>query len=287
MVDQLFARISSGGTAAWYYTDRLGSVRQMVDASGVAQNTITYDGWGSVVNETNGSFGDRWKWTGRELDSETELQYNRWRYYGPGMGRWTTRDPISFAAGDMNLFRYSGNAPVLVTDPSGLDWSLQGAIDGAWNGHCIGTWLLPGGGIFGAIVGGIEGARRGPLPREKNPSKGGTIGIGASAEIHLFVLHFSVSIDIHVGFSPSHGVTIGGGPTGGVHLGPGLGVSGGPQVTVSDAPTVADLDGESKGGQHGNPYFGTGVWETGPKNRTGVVTITGTRSYYHPGCNRL
>ena len=32
-VDELFARVSSAGTAAWYYTDRMGSVRQMVDAS--------------------------------------------------------------------------------------------------------------------------------------------------------------------------------------------------------------------------------------------------------------
>jgi hypothetical protein len=35
-VDQVFARISSGGTAAWYLTDRLGSVRDIENYGGTA-----------------------------------------------------------------------------------------------------------------------------------------------------------------------------------------------------------------------------------------------------------
>jgi hypothetical protein len=52
-VDQLFARISAGGTAGWYLTDRQGSVRDVTDATGVVQDHIDYDGFGNVVSETN------------------------------------------------------------------------------------------------------------------------------------------------------------------------------------------------------------------------------------------
>lgn len=40
--------------------------------------------------------------------------------YDPTVGRWLSRDPIGFAAGDSNLYRYVGNSPTNETDPSGL-----------------------------------------------------------------------------------------------------------------------------------------------------------------------
>ncbi len=116
--DQLFARVSSTGTVAWYLTDRLGSVRNLTDNSGVVQDTITYDGYGNAT-ETNAASGDRYKFTGRELDSETGLQYNRARYYDPASGRWTSQDPLGFEAGDENLYRYVANNPLDNIDPSG------------------------------------------------------------------------------------------------------------------------------------------------------------------------
>ncbi len=36
------------------------------------------------------------------------------------MGRWLSQDPIGFAAGDANLYRYVGNGATNATDPSGL-----------------------------------------------------------------------------------------------------------------------------------------------------------------------
>jgi hypothetical protein len=40
--------------------------------------------------------------------------------YDSAAGRWTTEDPIGFRAGDANLFRFVGNSPTNLTDPSGL-----------------------------------------------------------------------------------------------------------------------------------------------------------------------
>jgi hypothetical protein len=41
--------------------------------------------------------------------------------YDPRQGRWTAEDPIGFSAADMNLYRYVGNAPTNLMDPSGCD----------------------------------------------------------------------------------------------------------------------------------------------------------------------
>jgi RHS repeat-associated protein len=82
---------------------------------------MTYDPFGNVLSETNPSYGDRYKYTGRELDAETNLQYNRARYYDTVHGRFISQDPLGFAAGDSNLYRYAGNGPTNGTDPSGQD----------------------------------------------------------------------------------------------------------------------------------------------------------------------
>jgi RHS repeat-associated protein len=121
-VDALFARISSGGTVAWYLTDRLGSVRDIANNStGSSIDHLDYDGCGDVTNQTHSGNGDRYEFTAREFDTVMKLQYNRGRYYDPVVGRWTSEDPIRFSGGDSNLYRYVGNNPTNATDPSGTD----------------------------------------------------------------------------------------------------------------------------------------------------------------------
>jgi RHS repeat-associated protein len=94
-------------------------------ATGTISDTLSYDGWGNIASESNASFGDRYKYTGREYDSATGLQYNRDRYYDPASGRWLTQDPLGFDAGDSNLYRYVKNHPTNGTDPSGLWFGLD------------------------------------------------------------------------------------------------------------------------------------------------------------------
>jgi RHS repeat-associated protein len=61
---------------------------------------------------------DAYSFTGRELDA-SGLNYHRLRYYHPGYGRFTSRDPIGLAGG-INPYAYAGNDPVSFADPSGL-----------------------------------------------------------------------------------------------------------------------------------------------------------------------
>jgi RHS repeat-associated protein len=121
-VDQVLARIVASGThtgVAYYLTDNLGSVRDVADGSMVVQYHADYDGFGNVT-EVNPGWGDRLKFTAREYDSDTGLQYNRARWYDARIGRWLSQDPSGLDAEDANLYRYVRNAPVFTADPSGL-----------------------------------------------------------------------------------------------------------------------------------------------------------------------
>ena len=46
--------------------------------------------------------------------------YYRARYYHSELGRFVSRDPVGYDAGDMNLYRYVYGNPVIFVDPSGL-----------------------------------------------------------------------------------------------------------------------------------------------------------------------
>src|SRR5262249_43524032 len=87
------------------------------------KDAIGYDAFGNIISETDSTKRGRYAWTGRELDTETGLQYNRARYYDAKVGRWLTQDPLGFDAGDSNLYRYVHNQAVLALDPSGTDLS--------------------------------------------------------------------------------------------------------------------------------------------------------------------
>src|SRR5207249_1458574 len=56
VVDQLFARIGSDGTAGWLLADHLGSVRGVTDNSGLLKDTIAYDGWGNITSESDATW---------------------------------------------------------------------------------------------------------------------------------------------------------------------------------------------------------------------------------------
>jgi RHS repeat-associated protein len=123
-VDAVQGRIvetgTNAGTQGFYATDHLGSVRDIVNAAtGAIAYHADHDVFGTAT-EYGAGFGDTLKYTARELDADTGLQYNRARWYDAKVGRWLSEDPIGFSAGDYNLYRYVANAATNATDPSGL-----------------------------------------------------------------------------------------------------------------------------------------------------------------------
>ena len=119
-IDQILADENATGEVLWALTDNLGTVRDLIDSTGTIQNHITYDSFGNVTSETNPAIDFRFGYTGRELDAETGLSYYRARYYDSFTGQFISSDPIGFAAGDANLYRYVGNKPLNAIDPFGL-----------------------------------------------------------------------------------------------------------------------------------------------------------------------
>jgi RHS repeat-associated protein len=104
---------------AAYLNDRQGSVRDLMGwGSQTVIDHLDYDGFGQVT-ETAPTVGDRYKYTGREYDADTGLQYNRARQYRPATGTWTSEDLLGLGP-DSNPYRYVGNDPTNVTDPFGL-----------------------------------------------------------------------------------------------------------------------------------------------------------------------
>ena len=89
-------------------------------------NHIRYDSVGKVTGETNAAVDHLFGFTGREHDNESGLTYFRARYYDPVIGRFISEDPIGFAAGDVNVYRYVENSPTNAIDPSGLQ--LRGGL---------------------------------------------------------------------------------------------------------------------------------------------------------------
>jgi len=74
-------------------------------------------------------------YAGRDLDTFTGLYNNRARWYDPASGRFISEDPLQFAAGDTNLYRYCANSPMNFTDPTGL-W-----FESVWDATSLGFGL--------------------------------------------------------------------------------------------------------------------------------------------------
>jgi RHS repeat-associated protein len=136
-VDSVFARIDSSGNLAWYLTDHLGSIRVVMNSADTTTDVVSFDTFGNIASESNATFGDRYKWTGREFDALTGFQYNRARDYSAGAGRWTSEDQLGFGAGDYNLYCYANNRPTDLVDPLGSE--DQHAISGEGGYHLSDT----------------------------------------------------------------------------------------------------------------------------------------------------
>jgi RHS repeat-associated protein len=118
------ARISSG-TVNYIYSDALGTVHTITDATGNACYDASFTPYGQEMLNPNISqtCSSNYKFTGDEYDSETGLYYAKGRYYNPRLGRFMSVDPL---AGDitnpqsLNRYAYVLNNPTTLTDPTGL-----------------------------------------------------------------------------------------------------------------------------------------------------------------------
>lgn len=108
--------------------------------------SAAYTAFGEALVDASSTIENNLRFPGQYYDAETGLHYNWNRYYDPATGRYTQTDPIGFAAGDFNLFRYVDsvgkppietnlyqyalNNPLKYVDPLGLEAGLGGGGTG-------------------------------------------------------------------------------------------------------------------------------------------------------------
>jgi RHS repeat-associated protein len=109
-----------GGATYRLISDHLGSPRLVVNvADGTVAQRIDYDEFGKVLSDTNPDF-QPFGFAGGVYDSDTKLLRFGARDYDAQTGRWTTKDPLLFDSGQMNLYAYVSNDPINRTDSKGL-----------------------------------------------------------------------------------------------------------------------------------------------------------------------
>ncbi|MGB9588567.1 MAG: RHS repeat-associated core domain-containing protein, partial [Armatimonadota bacterium] len=127
-MDQILAEENvdngSNETVQWTLTDHLNTVRDIAKYNSGSDmttvvNHLIYDAFGRVTSETNPAVDSLFLFTARPFDADTGLQNNLSRWYDAHVGRWLSEDPIGFAGGDANLYRYVGNGSQTQADPEG------------------------------------------------------------------------------------------------------------------------------------------------------------------------
>ncbi|MEA1673717.1 RHS repeat-associated core domain-containing protein [Nitrospirillum sp. BR 11163] len=105
-----------GGNRSLAIHDRQGSVIAVLNGSGQATSTYSYNAYGQSAQD--GSTGSPYRYAGMRYD-EIGLYVTPNRTYVPGIGRWLQMDPAGFVDG-LNRYAYVGDDPLGRFDPSGL-----------------------------------------------------------------------------------------------------------------------------------------------------------------------
>jgi RHS repeat-associated protein len=112
-------------TTTYYIGDQIGSTRLEFAGGGWPVSSSTFYPFGQEQSAT--ADPNHYKFTGKERDSESGLDYFGARYYGSSMGRMMSPDPHSgtiihqLNPQRWNMYAYALNNPLSFTDPTGMD----------------------------------------------------------------------------------------------------------------------------------------------------------------------
>ncbi|MDU1893125.1 MAG: RHS repeat-associated core domain-containing protein [Dysgonomonas sp.] len=126
-----------GGTYYFYAANHLGNNHIVANASGAVIQMNHYYPFGTAFAETSKKKQDKqsYKYNGKELDQKLGLKL--YDYYARQMdgaiGRFMSVDPLAEKYYSWSPYVYVGNNPLLITDPTGMDWYQDS--DGTYQYH--------------------------------------------------------------------------------------------------------------------------------------------------------
>jgi RHS repeat-associated protein len=122
------ARRDPGNAVSYYFSDHLKTASVITDSVGNIKSESDYYPWGGELQFTNND-SNHYKFTGKERDTETGLDYFGARYYSNGLGRWISPDwsagpvPVPYAnfsdPQTLNQYSYVRNLPTTKIDRDG------------------------------------------------------------------------------------------------------------------------------------------------------------------------
>jgi RHS repeat-associated protein len=128
MGSKLLAEFQPLGSKYYYYTsDQINSTRIVTDSAGTVVSSSLYDPYGGVQKQWVNTYQPSLKFSGKEREGISELDYFGARYYGHRQYRFLSVDPEinkDEAMGNpqlWNLYAYCRNNPIIFIDPDGLD----------------------------------------------------------------------------------------------------------------------------------------------------------------------
>ena len=128
-------------TTCYLTADQLGSTRMMTDGTtGAVVGLHDYLPFGEEIPDGMGGRGALYglpspnqKFTGKERDSETGLDYFGARYFSSAQGRFTSPDKGPYPWNDpqtLNRYAYTRNNPLKYVDPTGLYFVVPAGNEG-------------------------------------------------------------------------------------------------------------------------------------------------------------
>jgi len=113
---------------SYYFSDHLKTASVVTDSLGNIRSESDYYPWGGELQFTSND-SNHFKFTGKERDAETNLDYFGARYYSNGLGRFVTPDWAAKATTvpyadfgnpqSLNLYGFVGGNPASKADPDG------------------------------------------------------------------------------------------------------------------------------------------------------------------------
>jgi RHS repeat-associated protein len=119
------------GAVRYIFADHLGSASVVGNFNGAIMEELDFYPYGGT-RVISSAESNAYKFTGKERDSESELDYFGARYYGSNTGRFSTTDPGHISdrhplnPQKWNSYAYVINNPLLLVDPDGREeWEFR------------------------------------------------------------------------------------------------------------------------------------------------------------------